>query len=286
VRVFVIGSRGLVGSELVPALRARGHEVAETDLPEGDVTRPESLRAVLGAARPDWVVNLAARTAVDDAEADPEGTFAANAEGAGNAARLAASAGARLLQVSTDYVFDGRKGAPYREDDERRPLSVYGKSKAAGEDRVRAALAGDRLLLVRAQTLFGRGGKSFPDAILRLASSRTEIPVVTDQVVQPTWARDLAAWMAALLDRNATGTFHLASADRCTWNEFARAVLEEWGIAGVRIVPTTAAAFGRPAPRPAYSVFDTGRFEEATGIRPRPWREALRAYRRASEVAA
>jgi dTDP-4-dehydrorhamnose reductase len=263
--------------------------VRATDLPDGDVTKPERIRSVLGSWQADWIVNLAARTAVDDCEADPEGTFAVNAIGAENAARLAAGAGARLLQMSTDYVFDGRKGSPYSEEDGRNPLSAYGRSKAEGEDRVRAVLPPDRLLLVRAQSLYGRGPKSFPDTIRTLAKTRPEIAVVTDQVVQPTWARELADWLARLVGLGgggASGDFHVAASGSCSWNELARAVLQEWAIAGVRITDTTAAALGRPAARPACSVFDTRKFEERTGVRPKDWRAQLGEYRRSQEAAA
>lgn len=285
-RVFVIGAHGLVGSCLRPLLRDRGHEVQGGDLPEADVTEPRRLEAWVGGARPHWIVNLAAWTDVDGCEGDPARANASNAEGAGNVARLCAARGAKMLHVSTDYVFDGRKGTPYSEEDAADPLSAYGKSKLLGESAVGEALPADRRLVVRGQSLYGEGKKSFPDAILRAAEEKPEIPVVTDQVVSPTWTRDFAEGLAALLEKGASGIVHVSAAGSCTWNEFARAVLEERGVRGARITETTAAALGRAAPRPAYSVFDLGKFERVTGIRPRPWREQLRDYLRTTGRAA
>ena len=284
-RVFVTGWDGLVGRELRRALSGL-RAVDGGDLPDLDVRAPAALRRRVLSFRPDWVVHLAAWTAVDDCESDPARALAANGLGAAHAASAAREAGARLLLVSTDYVFGGGAAGPVAEDARPAPLSVYGRSKRAGEALASSLLPPWRLLLVRGQSLYGAGTKSFPDAILRAAGERSAIPVVTDQVVSPTWARDFAGGLAALLGQGRTGTFHLAAAGSCTWNEFARAVLETAGIEGVRVTETTAAALGRPAPRPAYSVFDTGKFERTTGMRPRHWRDQLRDYLRSTGRAA
>jgi dTDP-4-dehydrorhamnose reductase len=286
VRVFVTGCRGLVGSALLPALRSAGHDVAGADLPECDVTRPESLDLHLEGRPADWVVNLAAFTDVDGSERDPDRAMAVNGEGARQVALACARSGARMLQVSTDYVFDGHRKEPYGEQDEPNPLSAYGRSKLDGERAVAGALAPGRWLVVRGQSLYGSGRKSFPDAILGAAAVKTEIPVVIDQVVQPTWAADFAGALAALLERERTGVFHFAASDACTWNEFAVAVLELAGERRARVTPTTAAALGRPAPRPASSRFSVEKFSGSTGIRPRRWREMLHAYLRSTGRAA
>lgn len=286
-RVFVTGWDGLVGRELRAALAARGRCVVEGgDLPGFDALRAGQLRRRLARLVPDWVVHLAAWTEVDACESDAARALRQNGAAAGFVAREAARAGARLLLVSTDYVLDGAAAGPAAEDRPCRPLSAYGRSKLAGEAAVRAALAPGRWTIVRGQSLYGAGRKSFPDAILRAAAAQREIPVVTDQVVSPTWARDFAGALVALMDLGPGGVFHAAAAGACTWNEFATATLEEAGVTGVRVVPTTAAALGRPAPRPARSVFDTGKFERATGRRLRPWREMLRAYLRSTGRAA
>ncbi len=292
IRVYVTGSEGLVGRALMPELAKAGWSAQGNDLPALDVRSERKVRQALGVAGslgewrnggPEWIVNLAAITDVDGCEEEPGGRTraeAANVAGAENVARVAVGLGATLLQVSTDYVFDGSRREPYREDAEPAPLSVYGRTKLEAEKRARRFVPEDRLLIVRGQSLYGDGRKSFPDAILAAAAAKPVVPVVTDQVVQPTWARDFAQAMVALMAKEARGVFHFASSGSCTWNEFACAVLEEEGLDPARITGTTAAALARPAPRPAWSVFDTGRFEAATGVRPRPWREQLREYLR------
>jgi dTDP-4-dehydrorhamnose reductase len=279
VRILVTGWDGLVGRELRAALAGgAGVVVGGGDLPGLDVRFRGLLLHRARRFRPDWIVNLAAWTEVDACESDPRAALLSNAEGAGNAAAAARACGARLLQVSTDYVFPGDDPSPRSERDPVGPLSAYGRSKAAGESAAAALLPPGRWLVVRGQSLYGNGRKSFPDAILRAAAAKPEVPVVTDQVVSPTWARDFARILALLLRRGARGTFHASASGSCTWNEFARAVLEDSGGDPARITPATAASLLRPAPRPASSVFDLGKLARAAGLRPRPWREQLRDY--------
>ena len=281
------GWDGLVGRELRRALAHRpGARVAGGDLPALDVRFAGTLRARVLAFHPDWVVHLAAWTEVDACESDPARARRVNGEAAGNAALAARAAGARLLHVSTDYVFDGNRRKPRGEDDPVRPLSVYGRTKLEGEGAVRARLPGGRWTIVRGQSLYGTGRKSFPDAILRAATMKKEIPVVTDQIVSPTWARDFAEALVVLLERGAAGVFHVSAAESCSWNEFAAAVLEEAGVEDVRVTPLTAAALGRPAERPEWSVFDLGKYRRRTGRALRPWRRQLRDYLRARPGAA
>lgn len=280
-RVFVTGWDGLVGRELRGVLGERSRwAVAGGDLPGCDVTDAAGLRRAVRAARPRWVVHLAAWTDVDGCEADETRAMAANATGALNAALAAKAARARLLLVSTDYVFDGRKRKPYDEDDRVHPRSVYGRSKAEGERLVRETLPERAWTIVRGQSLYGAGRKSFPDAILARARTEKRIPVVHDQTVSPTWARDFARALKVLLADGHAGLFHVAAAGACTWFDCARAVLHEAGVSGIELVPTTAAALARPAPRPANSVFDCTRYVRTTGKPLRPWRDALREYLR------
>ena len=290
--VLVLGDRGLVGRELRRALTRAIVATRGLDLEDGgDVRDSERLRLAAEAQRPskgagfDWVVNLAAMTAVDDCESRPDEAAAVNAGGARNAARVAAGLGARFLQVSTDYVFDGWKQSPWRETDPPRPISVYGRTKWEGEEACREVLPADRLLVVRGQSLYGEGAKSFPDAIVRKAGEGKPIPVVTDQTVSPTWARDFAEGLAALMRANASGLFHLSASGHCTWFEFAKEVLREWGADPSLVVPTTARALARPAKRPAWSVFELAKFEAAVPGTIRDWRSQLHDYRESRRAA-
>lgn len=278
-RAIVTGCRGLVGTALCAELANRDYVVKPGDLPDC-VLLATDFRNWVGTFAADWVVNLAAMTQVDECEKDAFTAFLANGLGASVVATEAQRQGARILQVSTDYVFDGLQKTPYREEDVPSPLSVYGMTKLSGEWGVLAHSPPEGALIVRGQSLYGVGRKSFPDSILRAASERSEIPVVMDQVVQPTWAHHFAVGLADLMDSNASGIVHLAASGSCTWNEFARAILEEAGVTTASIVPTTSKELGRPALRPPNSVFDLSKFERITSKRPRPWREQLRDYLR------
>lgn len=285
--VLVLGREGLVGRALAEPLLKVFKNIRGLDLRDGgDVRDPAGLERAVAAEREtlhggrfDWIVNLAAMTAVDACESDPGAAMSANADGARNAALVAVREEARLLQVSSDYVFDGTQRTPYVESDETHPLSAYGRSKWRGEEMVRAVLPPDRLLLVRGQSLYGAAPKSFPDAILRAAREGKPIPVVTDQVVSPTWARDFAHGLVDLMWRNAFDLYHLSASGSCTWFEFARFVLREEGEREDLVVPTTMAELGRPAKRPARSVFDLSKYAGKVNT-PRPWQDQYRAYRR------
>ncbi|MCE9636405.1 MAG: dTDP-4-dehydrorhamnose reductase [Planctomycetes bacterium] len=275
------GARGLLGMPLSRRLAER-HEVHAMDLPEFDVTDADAVARIVAAVRPDRVVNLAAVTDVDGCERDESLAHRVNAVGARNVAAACRAEGAPMLQVSTDYVFDGTSASPWVESDVPRPLSAYGRSKLAGELAVREFAP--RWAIVRAQSLYGAGKKSFPDAILARARSGQPLRVVTDQRVSPTWVEDLAVAIVAILDRGSEGVYHVANAGSCTWYECARATLDLSGLADVAIGETTAADLARPAPRPAYSVFNCSRFAQETGAGLRSWRDALAAY--LSEAAA
>jgi dTDP-4-dehydrorhamnose reductase len=253
-------------------------------LPDRDVLAPSSAEldirdaaAVTEAANGvDVVVNAAAYTAVDDAESHEDEARAINAIGAENAARAAAETGAKLVHLSTDYVFDGLADQPYREEAARNPLGAYGRTKAEGEERVLAAHAGAHI--VRTAWLYGAGGSNFPRTMLRLAAGHDTVSVVTDQLGQPTWTADLAGWITALVDSDAApGIYHGTNGDSASWFAFARAVFDNAGLDPDRVLPTDAASFPRPAPRPAYSVLGHTSWTRAALDTPRPWREALDA---------
>ena len=274
-RILVTGARGLVGGPLVRRLSA-AHEVLGLDLPEFDVRDADACAAAVSRFRPDRVMHLAAWTDVDGAEKDPAGAAAVNEAGTRNVASACRAAGAAMLYVSTDYVFDGKKTSPYREDDPVAPLSAYGRTKLAGEQHVRALAPS--WWIVRCQSIYGAGKKSFVDAILGRAQSGAPLSVVADQHVSPSWCEDVAETLAAVLLSGAPGLYLASNAGSCTWLECARAALDLRGMAQIPIEPTSAAKLARPAPRPAYSVFDCSKIETATGRRMRPWRDALAAY--------
>lgn len=269
-RYLIAGAGGMLGHELQLVLA--GREVRAFGRADLDITDAASVaRAVQGV---DAVINAAAYTAVDDAEAHEDAAYAINATGAANLARAAADAGARFVQVSTDYVFRGDATTPYPEDAPLDPLGAYGRTKAAGERLVREAHPGAHI--VRTAWLYGEHGGSFPRTMLRLAADRETVSVVTDQLGQPTWTRDLADAIVALLDADApAGSYHGTNAGAASWFELARATFELAGLDPERVLPTDSSAFVRPAPRPAYSVLGHDAWARTGLAAPRPWREAL-----------
>jgi len=260
----------MLGREVVDLLRGNGSEVVARSRADLDVVDPRACRdAVAGA---DVVVNCAAATAVDAAESDEAGAFAVNATGPRNLAVAAAAAGARLVQVSTDYVFDGRAVAPYRVDDPTGPLSAYGRTKLAGEWAAASADAG--ALVVRTSWLYGEHGGCFPKTVVRLGRARGALSVVDDQLGQPTWAADVARVLRDLVLAGApAGTYHATAGGRTSWWEFAGAVLASAGLGDVVLTPVGSAQYPTAAPRPACSVLDTGRLGEVGVTAPGPWRE-------------
>ena len=272
-RWLVTGAGGMLGSDVVAALGDR--EVTALTRAELDVT--DAAAALAAVDGHDVVVNAAAWTAVDDAEAHEGAAFAVNALGAAHLARACAATGARLLQVSTDYVFSGDDTTPYAEDAPTAPHSAYGRTKLAGEWAVRAALP-DRSWIVRTAWLYGAHGANFVATMRRLELERETVSVVDDQTGQPTWTADLAAQVVALVDADAPpGTYHGTSTGATTWHGLARLVFELAGADPARVLATTTAAFPRPAPRPAWSVLGHDRWTDA-GLAPvRRWDDALRA---------
>jgi len=213
---------------------------------------------------------------VDGCEGKRELAFSVNAEGARNIAAGCAASNARMIHLSTDYVFDGTSSAPYREEDPPNPLNVYGASKLQGERQIREVL--ENHLIIRTEWLFGRHGKNFVDTILRLAAQQEELRVVNDQRGAPTFTKDLSWAIEKLLEKEAKGILHITNSGSCTWFEFARQILKEKNIDNGSIVPISSAALTRPAKRPANSVLDFHRFENLVGQKMRTWEEALKEY--------
>lgn len=273
-RWLVTGAGGMLGADLVPALRAAGHEVTAAARGALDVTDLGACRAAV--AGHDVVVNAAAWTAVDEAESREGAAFAVNAGGAANLARACRERAARMVHVSTDYVFGGDAHRPYDEDAAVAPRSAYGRTKLAGEWAVQALCP--RSWVVRTAWLYGAGGGNFVATMARLAAERETVDVVDDQRGQPTWTVDVAAAVVRLVGAGAPyGVWHATSAGETTWFGLTRELYGLLGLDPDRVRPTTTDRFPRPAPRPAYSVLGHDRWDRA-GITPlRDWREALAA---------
>ncbi|MCU1411408.1 MAG: NAD(P)-dependent oxidoreductase [Rhodoglobus sp.] len=272
-RYLVTGAGGMLGTDLLAVLADR--DATGLTRAELDVTDRDAARAAVEGF--DVVVNASAYTRVDDAEADEPAAYAVNALGAQNLALATAAHGATLVQLSTDYVFDGAATTPYPESAPRDPRSAYGRTKAEGERlALEADPSGTRIL--RTAWLYGQHGGNFAKTMLRLAAERDTVDVVTDQVGQPTWTMDLAEQIVRMLDAGApAGIYHGTNSGQASWYEFARAVFELGGHDPDRVKPTESARFVRPAPRPSYSVLGHDAWL-AAGVEPmRGWREALAA---------
>jgi dTDP-4-dehydrorhamnose reductase len=277
VRALIFGGTGMLGRAVVAAARRCGMAALALSRGQADVTDGDRVRYWADTFRPDWVVNCAASTRVDDCEGDEARATAVNGDAVAGLAAAAARVGARLVQVSTDYVFDGRGDSPYREDAATAPLSAYGRSKLAGE---RHALAGDGAgnLVVRTSWLFGPGGPNFVAAILgQIERGERELRVVDDQTGCPTYAPYLARAIWQLAAAGAAGVVHYRNREPVTWCGFAREIVHLVDCS-VAVTPVATAEMPRPAPRPAYSVLDVTRFEKTVGRRVEPWGLGLVEY--------
>jgi dTDP-4-dehydrorhamnose reductase len=270
-RILLTGAGGMLGHDLVAIF-------ADADLDartrgELDISDAEAAARVVEGV--DVVINAAAYTKVDDAETERDLAFAINADGPRNLARACKTHGARFIHVSTDYVFDGNATAPYLEHTPRNPASVYGQSKAAGEEAIEAEYP-DGSIIIRTAWLYGQHGPNFPRTMLRLAQSHDSVNVVTDQVGQPTWTKDLAGRIRLLVESDIqSGVFHGTNSGQTSWFEFAREVYRLAGLDPERIQPTTSDEFPRLAPRPSWSVLGHDAWQNASLPEPRDWREAL-----------
>ncbi|MGI8506587.1 MAG: dTDP-4-dehydrorhamnose reductase [Solirubrobacteraceae bacterium] len=251
-RILITGAGGMLGRDVVRAVQAAGHHSIALVRAELDITDSAAVAAAVAAAHPEVVINCAAWTDVDGAEQAHDAALAVNGSGAGHVARAAAAAGAWTIHVSSDYVFDGTKAAPYVESDPVRPRSVYGRSKLDGERAV-AREAPDRHTIVRSSWLFGAEGRCFPKTILRLAAQRDQLDVVCDQVGGPTFTGHLAAALVGLAAGPRRGVLHLACAGQCSWFEFAQQIVAAGGLE-CEVRPIDTEHYPLPAPRPAYSV--------------------------------
>ncbi|MGN6275459.1 MAG: dTDP-4-dehydrorhamnose reductase [Solirubrobacterales bacterium] len=271
-KLLVTGAAGMLGHDVMLAAGNAGHDVVGYGRAELDVTDPAALARRLDLERPDVVINCAAWTDVDGAETAEEAAFAINGKGAGNVAAAANEVEARVVHVSTDYVFDGAKGAPYVESDQPAPLSAYARTKLAGEEAV--AAANKRHFIVRSAGLFGIAGRNFADTMLRLSEAQNEVTVVRDQVGSPTYTWHLAYGIVRLIEGLEYGIHHMAAAGQCSWYEFAREIFEQARVE-CRVFSITSEEFGAAAPRPAFSALVSQR-EHA--IRLPSWQDGLAGY--------
>lgn len=270
---LITGANGMLGRDLQHALSGR----QVTALGRSDLDVADSFAVERAVAGHDVVINCAAYTKVDDAESHEDDAYAVNATGAANLARASAKHGAKLVQVSTDYVFDGTATTPYAEDAPRHPISAYGRTKAEGE-RLALELNPNATYVVRTAWTYGQHGPNFAKTMLKLAATNDTVSVVNDQFGQPTWTTDVARQIILMLDNELTpGVYHATSTGHTTWFAFAKEVFRNAGLDPERVTPTTSAAFVRPAPRPSYSVLGHGAWKREAVPSIRDWREALAA---------
>jgi dTDP-4-dehydrorhamnose reductase len=271
-RAMILGATGLLGQALVREWS--GDELIGLSSREIDIRDERQVRETAKSIRPDWIILAAAYTNVDACESNQELAFAVNRDGAVHAAEAARSVDAKMLFLSSDYVFDGTKTSPYETDDPRNPLSVYGRSKAEAEMRLQELMP--ECCIVRTSWLFGTGGKCFPDTILKLAAARPALDVVNDQRGCPTYSVDLARAIVQLCRKDAKGVVHVTNAGNCTWFEFAREIVGQAGLT-TPVRPIMTEQMPLPAPRPPYSILSAASLERF-GITMPTWQDALARY--------
>jgi dTDP-4-dehydrorhamnose reductase len=276
--LLVIGAKGMLGRDLMGILHSSfsNDEIIGWDIEEVDIQKEDESVTKIVKLRPEVVIHIAAYTDVDGCELDKEKAFAVNAEGTKHVALAASKCRAKMVYLSTDYVFDGEKGEPYLESDSPRPLNVYGHSKLKGEQYVQEWVKDS--LIIRTQWLYGPFGKNFVASILQQAREKSALSIVNDQIGSPTYTADLAKAISGLIQFDARGIFHVTNSDLCTWYTFGKAILELSGVNRVRVLPISSKVLGRPAARPSYSVLNCQKLKKETGLTMRPWSEALKDY--------
>lgn len=280
-KVLVTGSAGQLGQDLVLLLQKQGHQVLGCDRQEMDITNLDQCVEIITGFRPDAVIHCAAHTAVDAAETDIDAAYLINAAGSRNVALAAEKAGAKLVYISTDYVFGGMGTQPYHEYDNTDPKSIYGKSKRAGEILVQSLSS--KYFIVRTSWVYGKYGSNFVKTMLKLGQEKPQLQVVNDQIGSPTYTVDLANFLLELIQTEKYGVYHASNSEFCTWYEFTQVIFAEAEeLLGLKFTaklePCTTEQFPRPAPRPRYSVLEhlsirTNGFQDI-----RPWREGLRDF--------
>jgi dTDP-4-dehydrorhamnose reductase len=273
-KILVTGSDGLVGANILPDLSKQFDIIPVTEK-EWDILDKKMGDEIIRTHQPDVLINLAAITNVDGCEDAAEAAYRVNAEGAGLLANLCKEYNVKLLHFSTDYVFDGTGTRPYTEQDAPNPLSVYGRSKLLGEKKILESYPSS--LIVRTEWIYGRGGENFITKVTRIAREKGRVEVVDDQTGTPTLAQDLAEPVRALITQDKSGIYHVTNGGACTWFQFAKEIFSILRI-DAPCLPVSSSQIQRKATRPAYSVLDCAKLKRETGIRLRPWQEALRHY--------
>jgi dTDP-4-dehydrorhamnose reductase len=276
--LLVIGAKGMLGRDLMGILHSSfsNDKIIGWDIEEVDIQKEDESVTKIVKLRPEIVIHIAAYTDVDGCELNREKAFAVNAEGTKHVALAASKCRAKMVYLSTDYVFDGDKREPYLETDSPRPRSVYGHSKLRGEQYVQELVKDS--LIIRTQWLYGQFGKNFVASILQQARKKSALSIVNDQTGTPTYTVDLAKAISELVQFDARGIFHVANSDLCTWYTFGQAILKLSGVNRVRVLPISSKELGRPAARPSYSVLNCQKLKRETGLTMRPWSEALKDY--------
>jgi len=276
-KILITGGRGQLGRDLEEVLLKTGkHELTCPGRGELDVTKLDEVQQLILNNRPEVIIHAAANTNVDQCELDEDSAYLVNALGTRNVAVAAAKVGAKLVYVSTDYVFNGRAGRPYTEFDIPDPINVYGKSKLAGEQYV--VSLSNKYFIVRTSWLYGRYGKNFVKTMLNLAKEKSEVSVVNDQVGSPTYTKDLARFIAELIQTELYGIYHASNSGFCSWFDFARAIFEMAGLEQVKVRPISTPELNRPAPRPAFSVLDNYCLRLQGLAALQSWEEALQEF--------
>jgi dTDP-4-dehydrorhamnose reductase len=275
-KVLVTGAKGQLGSDVVHCLQALGYEVYGYSRQELDITDFGQVTHIFSEIKPDIVIHAAAHTKVDLAESEPDEAFLINAYGTRNIAVASEVIDAKLIYISTDYVFNGQGSSPLNEFEPTSPLGIYGKSKLAGEQFVRHLSS--KFFIIRTSWVYGLHGANFVKTMLKLAEDRNELNIVHDQVGSPSYTVDLAKFIGQLVPTELYGTYHASNAGSCSWYEFAKAIFEEANLPNIKVNPVTTAEFPRPAPRPGYSVMDHMAIR-LNGLTDLPhWRDSLKMF--------
>lgn len=278
-KILVTGITGQLGSEVAARFKQLGHEVVASDRRTLDFMQPAQAAAVIRSQQPDWLINCAAYTQVDKAESESGQAFIINRDTPAQLAQAVGGYGGHMLQLSTDFVFDGAQTRPYVEDDATNPLGVYGRSKLEGEQAVRRVLP--EAVILRTAWVYGVHGHNFVKTMLRLATADKPLRVVSDQRGSPTWTTDIVAAIVALVDRQAAGVFHFTAAGETSWHGFASAILEEAANTGFmikteQVEPIATTEYPTPATRPAYSVLNTDKISACLPFTIPAWRDSLK----------
>lgn len=272
-RILITGGRGQLGRALQESLAQ--HQVSVRDLPEMDITDPEAVRRAFDELHPELVIHAAAWTDTAGCESDPERALLVNGEGSRHVAKACARAGAVMLYVSTNEVFDGETAEPYREEDKPNPINAYGRSKLAGERYVQSTMG--RYYIVRTAWLYGAGRVSFPEKVLQAATKTKSLKGVTDEIASPTWTADLATGIATLVRGAPFGIYHLTNSGYCSRLEWVQEVLRLAGLGDVTVEPTSQREYGVPYRKPVFSALANVNAARL-GIELRPWQEGLQEH--------